>query len=98
MRYQSPPQSSLQCVYDLKAVCNHLGSALNQGHYTASCLNSTDSTWYSFDDRTVKSICQTEVVSADAYILFYQRRELSSRIPEKVLDAIENRKRQGIKL
>ena len=78
-------------MYDLKAVCNHLGSDLNQGHYTATCYNSIDDTWYNFDDRMVKSIHETDIESADAYILFYQRRELSDRVPEKVSNSIRMR-------
>ena len=78
-------------MYDLKAVCNHLGSDINQGHYTATCLDSVDNMWYNFDDRTVKSIHETDVQSADAYILFYQRREWSNRVPGKVVNSIRMR-------
>ncbi len=65
-------------VYDLYAVCNHLGSDLQGGHYTASCRNPTDGQWYNFDDVNTRSISEKEVVTQDAYILFYQKQSLSS--------------------
>ena len=62
-------------VYDLYAVCNHHGSDLQGGHYTATCRNPTDGKWYSFDDVHTRAITRpdSEVISEDAYILFYQR-------------------------
>uniref|UniRef100_A0A0K2SXQ8 Ubiquitin carboxyl-terminal hydrolase n=1 Tax=Lepeophtheirus salmonis TaxID=72036 RepID=A0A0K2SXQ8_LEPSM len=68
-------------MYDLYAVCNHHGSDLQGGHYTATCRNPTDGIWYSFDDVRTKSLSKNEVVTKDAYILFYQRRTTSSVPP-----------------
>ena len=61
--------------YDLYAVCNHHGNDLQGGHYTATCRNPTDGKWYSFDDVHTRTITkpEDEVVSEDAYILFYQK-------------------------
>ena len=60
--------------YDLYAVCNHHGSDLQGGHYTATCRNPTDGQWYLFDDNHVQKLDgEREVVSDEAYILFYQR-------------------------
>ena len=61
--------------YDLYAVCNHHGTDLQGGHYTATCRNPTDGKWYSFDDVHTKAITkpEDEVISEDAYILFYQK-------------------------
>ena len=60
--------------YDLYAVCNHHGSDLQGGHYTATCRNPTDGQWYLFDDNHVQKLdSEREVVSDEAYILFYQR-------------------------
>ncbi|XP_053528696.1 ubiquitin carboxyl-terminal hydrolase 43 isoform X2 [Artibeus jamaicensis] len=60
-------------LYDLYAVCNHHGS-LQGGHYTAYCRNSLDGRWYSYDDSTVESLLEDEVITRGAYILFYQKR------------------------
>jgi len=84
LRYQSPPQREKQCLYDLRAVCNHIGSDLNQGHYTATCYNGVNDTWYNYDDRSVKPVPETSIESEDAYILFYQRQELSDRVPDSL--------------
>ncbi len=64
------------------AVCYHIGTTLDSGHYMASCK--IDNQWYLFDDETVYEMeeCQLErpkgpVDSAyhtydlDAYLLFY---------------------------
>ncbi|QQP42081.1 Ubiquitin carboxylterminal hydrolase 31like [Caligus rogercresseyi] len=73
---QRPPQEENH-IYDLYAVCNHHGSDLQGGHYTATCRNPTDGVWYNFDDVRTKSLPESEVVTKDAYILFYQRRNCS---------------------
>ena len=65
-------------VYELYAVCNHHGSDLQGGHYTAYCRNPTDGQWYNFDDNHTKVIAEQDVTTQDAYILFYQRQSLST--------------------
>ena len=60
-------------VYDLFAFCNHFGE-LNQGHYTAVCLNERYGKWFQFDDERVSPIGEGEMVKDNAYILFYKRR------------------------
>merc|ERR1719481_1112239 len=65
-------------MYELYSVCNHHGSDLQGGHYTALCKNPTDGQWYSFDDMNTKHIAEAEVVTKDAYILFYQKTCLST--------------------
>ncbi|KAF2367775.1 Peptidase C19 ubiquitin carboxyl-terminal hydrolase [Trinorchestia longiramus] len=62
-------------VYDLYAVCNHHGKDLQGGHYTAVCHNPSSGEWYEFDDSRVKQIPEDKVVTQDAYLLFYQRRQ-----------------------
>ncbi|XP_029014327.1 ubiquitin carboxyl-terminal hydrolase 43 isoform X2 [Betta splendens] len=64
-----PPES----LYDLYAVCDHHGG-MHGGHYTASCRNSVDGQWYSYDDSSVEPLPQADVCTRGAYILFYQRR------------------------
>ena len=65
-------------VYDLYAICNHHGQDLQGGHYTAFCRNPYDTQWYSFDDTRVEAITDTNLVTNAAYMLFYQKRGLSS--------------------
>lgn len=61
-------------VYDLWGVVNHYGG-LNGGHYTAFALNKEDSRWYDFSDDRVSAVdSDTDLVTAAAYVLFYQRR------------------------
>lgn len=36
------------------------------------CKNTADNRWYSFDDSKVETASEDQVVSPDAYILFYQ--------------------------
>ena len=64
-------------MYELYSVCNHHGSDLQGGHYTAYCRNPTDGHWYAFDDTHTTRITETEVVTKNAYILFYQKSCLS---------------------
>lgn len=69
--------ASANFAYDLYAVCNHHGDDLQGGHYTATCRNPTDGHWYSFDDIHTSKVDEPDVVSADAYILFYQKQSLA---------------------
>ena len=77
-QYQAPPVGE-DCVYDLFAVCNHIGPYITSGHYTAYCKNSADSKWYCFDDSTVKPITEDQIVTKSSYLLFYQKRSAISR-------------------
>nr|CAD7404748.1 unnamed protein product [Timema cristinae] len=63
-------------VYDLYAICNHHGQDLQGGHYTAYCRNPYDTQWYCFDDTHVEPVSESNLVTAAAYILFYQRHGL----------------------
>jgi len=60
-------------TYDLFAICNHYGE-LNQGHYTALCLNERYGKWFHFDDEKVNEVNEGEMIKDNAYILFYKRR------------------------
>jgi ubiquitin C-terminal hydrolase len=64
--------SKYQSRYDLYAVCNHYG-ALNYGHYTAYCMKNPDN-WYVFDDDKINKIATKDVITNNAYILFYIRK------------------------
>lgn len=76
----SPYTSSQQsCVYNLYAVSNHSGST-HSGHYTAYCLHSGTRQWYEFNDSRVSQISPRNVISSEAYILFYEQASTSPRI------------------
>ncbi|XP_034632043.1 ubiquitin carboxyl-terminal hydrolase 19 [Trachemys scripta elegans] len=69
-----------QPMYDLYAVINHYGGMIG-GHYTAyarlpSDKNSqrSDVGWRLFDDSTVTTVDESQVVTRYAYVLFYRRR------------------------
>ncbi|XP_038137311.1 ubiquitin carboxyl-terminal hydrolase 19 isoform X3 [Cyprinodon tularosa] len=85
---QQPP------IYDLYAVINHYGGMIG-GHYTAyarlpSDKNSqrSDVGWRLFDDSTVTTVEESQVVTRYAYVLFYRRRnspvERPPRFPSPV--------------
>ncbi|KAI9597539.1 hypothetical protein BDF19DRAFT_463926 [Syncephalis fuscata] len=61
-------------IYDLYAVSNHFGG-LGGGHYTAYAKNIATNVWYDFDDSTVTSMKEDQVMTRSAYLLFYKRRE-----------------------
>merc|ERR1712156_451245 len=67
-----------KAIYDLIAVSNHYGG-MGGGHYTAYGKNKDDGRWYHFDDSSVTPIAENAVVTKAAYVLFYQRREETSR-------------------
>ena len=67
------------CPYDLFGVINHEGSAAG-GHNTCYCR--ADKGWMYCDDSRVLEVTgevEEKVVTADAYILCYRRRELTGR-------------------
>uniref|UniRef100_A0A673ALQ5 Ubiquitin carboxyl-terminal hydrolase n=1 Tax=Sphaeramia orbicularis TaxID=375764 RepID=A0A673ALQ5_9TELE len=61
-------------TYDLIAVSNHYGG-MGGGHYTAYGKNKVDGKWYYFDDSSVSSASEDQIVTKAAYVLFYQRRD-----------------------
>lgn len=67
--------SSASAQYRLYAVVNHSGS-LSFGHYTAYCKVGQDpdrTRWYHFNDATVSAASESDIVSREAYLLFYER-------------------------
>uniref|UniRef100_A0A8C7QXS5 ubiquitinyl hydrolase 1 n=1 Tax=Oncorhynchus mykiss TaxID=8022 RepID=A0A8C7QXS5_ONCMY len=82
---QQPP------IYDLYAVINHYGGMIG-GHYTAyarlpSAQNSqrSDVGWRLFDDSTVTTVEENQVVTRYAYVLFYRRRNSPVERPPRFL-------------
>jgi len=59
-------------IYDLIAVSNHTGS-LQGGHYYAYCKMNDDK-WYNFNDNTVTTLDEDNIVSSKAYCLFYKKK------------------------
>lgn len=54
----------------------HSGS-MGGGHYVAYVRTSpTGSEWYHISDTSVGSVSQEEALSQQAYILFYERRDV----------------------
>lgn len=78
------PSLREEAIYDLVAVSNHLGSICG-GHYVAYAQHSTanKNRWYRFDDSCVTLVKQQDynydIVSRDAYLLFYIRRDISNQ-------------------
>uniref|UniRef100_A0A8C3EPE7 Ubiquitin carboxyl-terminal hydrolase n=1 Tax=Corvus moneduloides TaxID=1196302 RepID=A0A8C3EPE7_CORMO len=65
------------CRYNLIAVSNHYGG-MGGGHYTAFAKNKDDGKWYYFDDSSVSTASEDQIVSKAAYVLFYQRQDTIS--------------------
>eukprot|EP01065_Artemidia_motanka_P031458 TRINITY_DN3784_c1_g1_i1.p1 TRINITY_DN3784_c1_g1~~TRINITY_DN3784_c1_g1_i1.p1 ORF type:complete len:1442 (+),score=384.43 TRINITY_DN3784_c1_g1_i1:69-4394(+) len=74
-------------VYDLYAVVNHTG-VCGSGHYYSYIKSGSG--WYTFNDSTVVSMPESEVVTSDAYLLFYYRRERSGK-PLRIHDVWKSR-------
>ncbi|XP_028177110.1 ubiquitin carboxyl-terminal hydrolase 8-like [Ostrinia furnacalis] len=60
-----------QPVYNLYAVSNHSGTTYS-GHYTAYCKHPYTGDWHEYNDSRVTPINQRNVVSSEAYVLFYE--------------------------
>jgi len=59
--------------YNLYGICNHSGS-LGGGHYYAYCKN-TNGQWYNYNDSTVTKIEPEDLITKNAYCLFYKKRD-----------------------
>ena len=55
-------------------MAQHVGQ-LNSGHYTSLC-RVMGNKWYKFNDDKVTEIQKREVVSSNAYILFYKKKKI----------------------
>ena len=66
--------NKLSYVYDLYGICNHYGTT-NGGHYTAH-VKTKNGDWYNFNDRSVQKITsESEIVTNNAYCLFYRKKK-----------------------
>ena len=61
-------------IYDLIAVSNHSGSNFG-GHYTTYAKNYINNKWYLFNDSIVREISDKQLVSQNAYLLVYLKRQ-----------------------
>jgi hypothetical protein len=69
---RQPNNESL--IYDLIAVSNHSGSNLG-GHYTTYAQNYKNNKWYLFNDSYVNQISDKQLVTQNAYLLVYLKRQ-----------------------
>ena len=61
-------------IYDLYGICNHMGSA-SYGHYT-SFVKNANGKWYHYNDTSVVEVVNnTSMVTANAYCLFYRKKQ-----------------------
>ena len=69
--------------FDLFAVSNHSGT-LHGGHYTASCRHPyKEDSWNSYNDRSVSGSSKNSVISYEAYLLFFEKRQKNIDIDEE---------------
>jgi ubiquitin C-terminal hydrolase len=61
--------------YRLHCVINHIGH-LDCGHYYTYCMDEDSGKWFEFNDTMVHEISRDIVVSNNAYLLFYIRKDL----------------------
>ena len=55
-------------------VYHSVQAASLDGHYVAYCLNDVDKNWYEYDDSHVTRVSEPEVMSKEAYVLFYRKK------------------------
>ncbi|XP_010908130.1 ubiquitin carboxyl-terminal hydrolase 9 [Elaeis guineensis] len=66
-------------VYNLYAISNHYGG-LGGGHYTAYAKLIDEDSWFHFDDSHVSPANEDEIKTSAAYLLFYRRVEVDSKM------------------
>jgi ubiquitin carboxyl-terminal hydrolase 4/11/15 len=70
------PKEGQSYIYDLQGITKHSGG-LGGGHYTAHAKNSETGDWLDFNDAyTSKVYGHNNVVSEEAYIFFFTKRDL----------------------
>ena len=57
--------------YNLYAVACHIGNE-HGGHYISYCKN-INHKWYKYDDKDVSEVTENDVITRDAYCLFYSK-------------------------
>jgi len=69
-----------ESLYDLFAIVVHRGGSGAGGHYISYAKNPIDSNWYEFDDTYVTHTDEMSVAHAEAYVLFYKKRESTETV------------------
>ncbi|VDN37584.1 unnamed protein product [Gongylonema pulchrum] len=69
------------------------------GHYVAYCKNEVDDNWYEYDDSVVTRVEVADILTKEAYVLFYQKRptedmaDIMNRVRQLLVrDFVENNK------
>lgn len=75
-RYTSKDSKVTGTSYSLYAVVVHLGHGCDSGHYYAY-VKSPEGKWYCMDDEDVQPASLDEVLSQNAYMLFYQQDQIN---------------------
>jgi ubiquitin C-terminal hydrolase len=57
--------------YDLYAISNQIGD-YNGGHYYSYVKSLEDNNWYNIDDTNISKLEENELITKNAYILFYR--------------------------
>jgi len=70
-----PPHTSGSYSYDLYSVVTHHGHGLNEGHFTCFGYEDNHDCWLHFNDARVNVVTPEKVQEAQAYLLFYRRKE-----------------------
>ena len=76
-------------MYDLHGMVNHYGT-LGFGHYVSYTKNHNDSKWYRYDDLYREEVTEDQLHKESAYLLFYVRKDLDSKLLEQVMPNIED--------
>ena len=72
-------QRSINNDYDLYGVVNHHSFTGSGGHYTAFVRsNDSQNMWMKCNDSTLNYCTEKEVITNDAYLLFYKRAVMTS--------------------
>lgn len=66
-------------IYDCYAVINHTGTPTN-GQYSNYCLSPKTNQWSYISDSLVTTSCPSKVVSSNAVMAFYRRRDLQKLV------------------
>lgn len=81
--YLLSPDGNKNNKYDLFGVSNHYGG-MGGGHYVAYAKNYFDNRWYTFNDSSVSSMDESQIVSSSAYVLFYRNQRIKDLDLEKI--------------
>jgi len=63
--------SVTNCSYNCYAISNHSGT-LYSGHYTAYAKHAQSGQWHSYNDSRVSKCSSSNVISNEAYLLFFE--------------------------